>query len=465
MTILQANLKHLYQRKGCWLISLALALFALPAIEALCAGRQSAFLMFPVWMYVAAIFTAPLQIEVMTKPFSWCLPGHARIPARFLFCAGICGSLFWSAIFLIFLMYPAATLAGRLLISVSVFFTATIIYWLGVWIVFRFSNWANAIALFPLALLAGHYLGLERLLEIIVVDQWYSMVLLGAVVNFLAWRGLSVPGLARKYCGRLWLGAFDAWNKEKMSQFTQARLARKKKELPSVVPHVEKFFLDRISRRPGMNTSQVIWGGLYRSFGLIIASRKKDWLRFIVVILPIICFLGYMSPAANMLFIMPGLMVIHISLGVRSSLLISGGRKERFWSAMILALVTAMSITALITLIAALTLPLQAIMPELTIKGQSVIFKAMELRLFIVPLLMIPVTFSFALIFHKHPRLMFACVIMLFLLLVRLSVFLRVRPILPEQPGPIHLLIALLCCWAIFTAVLHDICKRRCLLR
>ena len=462
MTILQANLKHLYQRKGFWLIGPGLGLFAFIGIMVIADRGRNFFLLFASWIYIAAGFTSALQVEVLTRPFSWSLPGHARIPVKFLFCIGISVSLFWSVAFL---FYPAPTLAEHLLSCVSVFFAGTIIYWLGAWVVFRFPNWVSAVVLVPILMVYGRYLDMYALFERVIVDAWFAVILLGGLVNFLAWRHWSRPGMARKYCGRPWLGAFDAWNKVKMTEFRQARLAQKNKAIPTVLPYVEKFFLDRITDRTGPNTAQYIWGGLYRLFGLMGSRKKKDWGLSWLVMLSLLCFLGYVGPGANIMFIMPGLMVANMSLHVRSTLLVSGGRTERFWSAVSIAAVTALLATVIVTLMAALTLPLQAIMPELTIKGQSFVYRAMEMKLFFIPLCMMPVTLTIALIFYKYPRLMMAVVMLIFILAMQVSMFLRFFPDYDIEPGPIHILVLFVCCWAIFTAVLRHICMRRCLVR
>lgn len=461
MNILQANLKHLYQRKACWIINLALAGTAILAIFAAfeVESKEVIFMIFPAWMYFAAIFTTPMQIEVMTKPFSWTLPGHDRIPARFLFTAGMWISSFWAVVFL---LYPASIL-GRLLTSMSAFCLATIIYWIGVWIVLRFPNWIGAMAFFPLALLAGNFLDVHVFFQTFLTDFWYCTVLLAPIANYIAWRSLTKPGLARKYCCKLWLGTFDAWNKEKMQQFNQARQDQKKKQTYSEDPLVDNFFLKRISHLGAMNTSNYIWGALYSFFGLML-SRKKDWIKSPITLVPVICFLGYMA-AGNFLFLMPGIMVVNINLGTRSNLLISGGRKERFYSTLTLAVAIALSVTAMVTLIAAATFPLNAIMPDLTIKGVPITFNTMDLRLFVIPLVMIPITFTFALIFYKYPRLMMACVMLLFVILMQASIFVKLFAVLPEYQGPIPIAILIITCWTIFTAVLHNICKRRCLVR
>ena len=289
------------------------------------------------------------------------------------------------------------------------------------------------------------------------------MVLLAPVANYLAWRGLTKPGLARKYCTKLWLGTFDAWNKEKMMQFNQARQAQKKKQMYAEDPLVDSFFLKRITPLGEMGTSNYIWGSLYSFYGLVL-SRRKDWLKSPITLVPVICFLGYMD-AGNFLFLMPGIMVTNVNLGTRSSLLISGGRKERFYSTLTLAVAIALSITAIVTLIAAATFPLNAIMPDLTIKGELIPFHTMEPMLFVVPLTMIPITFTIALIFYRYPRLMMALVMLIFVILMQASIFAKLFSVLPQFQGPVAIAIFIISCWTIFTAVLYNICKRRCLVR
>ncbi len=464
MTILRANLKHLYQRKGFWLIGLVLIFFAVINIivfaESILADREkNFFVLFAAWMYIAAIFTSALQVEVLAKPFSWTLPGHRQVPVKFLFCVGVSVSLFWSVVFL---FYPAANV-GRLLLScVSVFFAGTIFYWLGAWLVFRFRNWAAAIALFPLLMFGVSILGADSLFERVIVEGWFAVIPAGVLVNYLAWRYWSREGLARRYCGRLWMGAFDAWDKVKMVEFSQARLAEK--TLPGFLPGVERFFLDRIGGRSEPDTAGYVWGGLYRSFGLI-GLRKKGFVGFWLVMLPVLCFLGYMGPGANMLFFMPGFMVIHMKLGVHSTLLTSGGRRERFWTGVSVAVVTTLITTVIVALMAGVTVALQAVMPELTIKGETFAYHAMEIKLSCIPSLVIPVTLAIALIFYRYPRLMMGAVILVFCLAIQVPLISRYVGGNRLEPGPLHVLVAFACCWAIFVGVLRYVCMRRCLVR
>lgn len=462
MTALQANLKHLYQKRSFWLLGLFLGVFAAFITISIADGKKSSFSALCMWVFIFGVFIGTLPIDVLTKPFSYCLAGHRKIPRKFLFYIGLAISFLWSVISL---LYPAPSAGRAVLVCISIFFTGTIFYWFGVWIVFRFRGWGNAMGLFPLAIFGGGLLDFHIIIEHLIVENSFLIIVLGVVVNLLSWAYWGNKNLARKYCGVMWMGAFDAWNKEKMSKFKQAKLAEKDKKKPNsmrISSGVEGFFISRISGAETGTLAQHIWGSLYKSFGVIISLGREECVQFLIMALPLLCFFGYMSGGGNIIFFIPGMMVVQLSLHVRSNLLISGGRRERFWSALTLAATTAILITFLVTFFAALTMPLKLILPELTIKGYTVAFNALNINLFFIPLFMIPVAFTIGLIFYKKPILVMIFVMMIFIFMFTSEIF---RPHHNQliQIGPIHIIIMLLSSWAVFVAVLRHICMRRCL--
>jgi len=467
MSILCANLKHLYQRRSFWPLGLFFGIIAFGIIgvitEAVTENKQGAFCAPALWVCFAGSFIAALSIDVLTKPFSYCLPGHKDMPRKFLFFVGLLLSFLWS---LSFLFYPELNFAKTVLVCLSAFSTFTIFYWLGVWFVFRFRSWFFIFTLFPLLLLGDKPLNISIFIVYSIVESPLRMILLGGLVNFSAWFYWGRPNLAREYCGRLWMGAFDAWNKKKTAKLHQVRLAERDKKKPGsmqISAGAESFFVARISGAKTGGLQQYIWGCLYKSFGLMFSQRKQNWIRFFIVILPMLCFLCYMPGVGkNIIFLMPGIMVAMMSLNVHSSLLISGGRRERFWSALTLAVTTSILITLLVTFLAALTIPLELILPELTIKGVTFVFHALNIKLFFVPLLMIPVTLAICLIFHKKPILAMFCVLFIFQTLFIVNIFRNpMITIEPVQIGPVYIMIMLLFSWTLFVAVLHHICMRR----
>ena len=92
MSILRANLKHLYQ-KNFWSFGLVFGVFTfltiIVIIEVVTENKQGVFYAPAILMLFVGIFIAASPIDVLTKPFSYCLPGHRKIPREFLFFVGL----------------------------------------------------------------------------------------------------------------------------------------------------------------------------------------------------------------------------------------------------------------------------------------------------------------------------------------------------------------------------------------
>jgi len=467
MSILWANLKHLYQRRSFWFVGLVSGAFAfgviMVLIEAVTENKQGGFSVPILWMFFVSAFVASLPIGVLTKPFSYCLPNHRNIPRKFLFSIGLGLSFLWS---LSVLFFPDLNFVKTVLACLSAFSTFTIFYWLGAWLVFRLRNWVVVFALFPLLIFGNQLLNMSTIIERAIVEIALPMILLGGIVNFLAWSYWGRANLARRYCGTMRLEAFDAWNREKMKKYSLARLTEKDKKRPNsmrISDSVEGFFVSRISRAETGSLQQYIWGALYKSFGMTLSQQWQDLMRILMLILPILCFLCYMPGGGkNIIFLMPGLMVAYMSLGVYSSLLICGGRLQRFWSALTLAVTTGIFVTVVVVLLAMVTHLLERIMPQLTVKGHEFAFKALNMNFTSVPFLMIPVTLTIGLIFYKKPMLTMLLAMVLFQILFTFSILINLKN-WPVQIGPVHIIIMLLCSWAVFVAVLRYISMRCCL--
>jgi hypothetical protein len=123
--------------------------------------------------------------------------------------------------------------------------------------------------------------------------------------------------------------------------------------------------------------------------------------------------------------------------------------------------VIAVLITVMVTIVAAISIPLAAIMPDITLRGTTFKFHAAYLQPFFIPLLMIPIVFTIQLIFLKKPFYTMVTIMLLFVLLFSTGRFFK---LLGAVVNPISLVISLLVLsWVIFVAVLRYICMRRCL--
>ena len=457
MSILTVNLKHLYQRRGFWLVYVILGLFAFAGIAVLFKGPeagQGRFTGFVVLAPVVGLLLAVLPIEVLSKPFSYCLPGHRKVPRRFVFCVGIVFNLFGS---LLFFVYPYLNAGQLVLVVCSAFFAGLISYLLVAGLAFGVRNSVAFIGLLPLIIVAGQFFDLHTVIEGVIVGNPLVVILVGVLSSVLAWLWLGDARLARRYCGVPGIGSLDAWNRDKMQKYRQVRLAKKWDKLkkhPS--SWVETFFLGRMNRYDYVSTGRYIWGGLYTAFGIALSqlSQWKEAFSGVFLALVLVCFLGYMGPGRNILFIMPGFIIAQMRLPVYSSMLISGGRNERYRGAMTLVITTAVLITVLVTIVAALSLPLAAIMPDITLRGRTFAFYAMNIELFFIPLLMIPIVFTIQLIFYRKPIFMMLLIMLLFMLLFWHEQFGAVI-------NPMYIVSPVVLSWVLFLLVLRYVCTRR----
>jgi len=465
MSILTVNLKHLYQRRGLWLVYVFLGFIIFLCIAAALdhAVPKGQFMGFVLLSFMIGLLAGVLPLEVVTKPFSYCLPGHRKTVRQFIFLVGTAVNFLGS---LLFLMYPGLRFWQLALVPCSALFAGLIFYWLGIGYAFAIRTSGAFVGFLPLVIVAGGFFDFHVIMERAIVENPAGVILAGVLASAVAWFLLGAEGLARRYCAVPWIGFFDVWNRDKMQKYHQAKAAIKWEKLKKhTSPSVERFFLGHMERCHHNSQGRYIWGGLYTAFGLAIPQWKQNlsnvfWALIAACLL--VCFLSYMGPAGSpILFIMPGFMVAQMRLPVHASMLISGGRRERFITTITLVATTAVLATILVTILAAFSLPLAAIVPEFTLRGATFTFYAMNTRLFFIPLFMIPIVSAFQLLFFKRPSLIVLSIMPLFVLLYLAGILWRRA--LGWPISPVHIASVLVLSWLFFTAVLHYTCMRRCL--
>jgi hypothetical protein len=464
MRILAANLKHLYQRRILWLFYIYLGLIILSSVTSAINSPKAVrhFVWFLTHEFLIGNIAALLQIEVLNKPFSYCLPNHRKVVRTFILWIGIVTNLLVS---LLFFMYPGLYSWERILAVVSVFFAGLTFYWFGVGFAFASKNFGTSIAFAWWIIFIPLFLEPYNILENFIIQYFIFIVFIGVLSSIIAWFRLGSEGIARRYCAVPWLGLFDLWNREKLLRYQQARMSLKwdKKLKTHPKPWVERFFLARMQEYDLIRTGRYIWGGLYITFGVAISHGIENLLGFFILLLFAVS-LSYAGGGivAFMFYVLPAVfMVARIRLPVYSSMLISGGRNEKFLTAMTLVSTIAVLITVLLTAFAALSASFEPIMPDIPFLGSKFIFHAMSLKPFFVPLLMIPIVFTIQLFFFKKPYFVMVTIMLLAMLLFAGGPLLKM---LSTLINPIYIVIGLLVLsWAIFVIALRYICMKRCL--
>ena len=459
--IMTVNLKHLYQRRGLWLLAyliFGLVVFAslAVALDKPSAGRgRSMWLV--ILQFMIGIWTASLPVEILTKPFSYCLPGHRAVPRKFVFSAAIVTSLLGS---LHFLAYPGLYWWRPLLVTCSAFCAGLIMYWAGVGLAFgvRTSGWDGVFAF--LLLLGTVHFELHMAAERAIIGHPFAVVLLGLASSAVVWIWLGNPSWARRFCAVPRIGLFDTWDRDKLLEYKRGRAAvkwDKFKNHPS--PHAERFFLRRMNNCDYLGPGRYIWGGLYTTYGVALSQWKAILLGFLVW-LAIMIWLSYIGPRGiDLLFFMGAASAVHKRLPLYSGMIIPGGRKERFAAAIVLAGTIAALVTAVLALMATISMGLAPIMPEITLRGEELPFHAMSLRLLIVPSIIIPIGLAFRLITFRKPFSTVALIAVVVALMFAFGItsFRRLTALI----NPTSLTTLCILGWLILVVVLRHICMKR----
>jgi hypothetical protein len=171
-------------------------------------------------------------------------------------------------------------------------------------------------------------------------------------------------------------------------------------------------------------------------------------------------FLGYAGVAATfMFFFMPAIAVVNMRLPVHSSMLISGGRRERFVGTITVVAMAAVLMSVVAIAIVVLSVLFEAIVPEFTLRGVSFNYHAMSVKYIFVPLLITPFAFIIRLIFYRKP----IYVMMLLIFVIYLMVFTGIvwHKQLGVMINPVSITALMVLGWGSFLLVLRYICMRR----
>ncbi len=460
--IITVNLKHLYQRRGLWL---AYLIFGLVVFGSLAVGLNKPLLgkgrfMGPVLLqFLIGLCTASWTIEILTKPFSYCLPGHRAVPRKFVFSVAIVTSLLGS---LLFLAYPGLYWWQPLLVTCSAFCAGLIVYWVGVGLAFgvRTSGW-DVVFAFLLFWGTVHF-ELHIAAERAIIGHPFAVVLLGLASSAVVWIWLGNPSWARRFCAVPRIGLFDTWDRDKLLEYKGRRAAvkwDKFKNHPS--PHAERFFLRRMNNCDYLGPGRYIWGGLYTTYGVALSQWKVILLGFLVW-LAIMIWLSYIGlRGIDLLVFMGAASAVHRRLPLYSGMIILGGRKERFAAAIVLAGTIAALVTAVLALLATISMGLAPIMPEITLRGEELPFHAMSLRLLIVPSIIMPIALAFRLIIYRKPFSTLSWMMLVIALLIAFgsNSSERFRALMLISPTSLTSLLIL--GWLILVVVLRHVCMKR----
>ena len=463
MGSLCVNLRQLYQRRGLWLVYAMFAVFVCISVAFAMDAREAGeaeFIGLIVLAFAIGMSAAVVQMEILTKPFSFCLPGHRRAARSFLFIVAVAANL---ASATAFLFYPGLFLAERLVVLCSAFFAGLIFYCAGVWLAFRLNQPVALIGFLALAVLGGVLLNLHVLLERAVVLHPVLIIVLGALCTLAMWSYLSDRDLARRNCLRPWVGFGDVFDAEKLRRFQQAGGVDPLKRLKDHPrPWVEDFFIGRIRRRSAFGTGRCLWGSLYASFAIAISR----WSGTLVFVLFAAIIVGYMGPQMWIMLAFVPLILVQAYAShppLYSTMLTAGGRAERYASVLVVGAVAAGLLVVIIGGITVLSLLLAAAMPDITFHGVTLSYRPLSVEAFYAPVVLLPLAYAIGLIFHRRPILMIVVLVML--LYATVAVAMTFARQLAAIRSPLPAAAPVVISWLIFVSSARYMAMRRDLVR
>lgn len=455
MSILIANLKHLYQRRGLWFCYAVLSLILPALVGGIINNKgqyEGLFVVLIALSSAAGLFACSMQIDVATRPFSHCLPGYHGVKRQFLLVVAIVTSALFA---LIFLLYPGIGAGDKLLAIVAAFFAGMTSFWIGVLIAFSGSFSAGFMGFYPIiGILANRY-DLHIILEKAIVAEPGIISIVGVAVTIAAWMLLACEGWFRRHCGANWIGFFDIWNWSKLRKTGFKASGKVKHSVLSIA--FESACLGRI-RSASRNIKGYLAGTIYATFGGLFCRRSTS-IGNVFFMIVIICAAGYLNVMANMIYIIAGMLAINVRMPVHSTMLICGGRRERFLSTVFMSVVVAALISIAVTSLAAISHGLDAmsVMGPLNIDDKVVRYHPITLLGFYVPFMMLPVGFTLQLIFKRKQMPMMVAWVMFFLFCMVAVIIIDISNIWWAY-GAMAIVATN---WIIFLAVLRWVCMRR----
>ena len=389
-----------------------------------------AFYLYPTFVF--GLLGAGEQRNILAGPYSFLLPGHHEVPRRLLFRTGWWVSFLFSYTFL---AYPDQTIPECLLYIVSGTFMGMTVYLLGVWAVFRPPTWGLGAGMLFLGVVAHMLFGVDILLETAITCYPVITIFVSGFIAFFSWRKLAGRDLARSSCTR--------------------RIHRRE----------GKLYLSRISRCTSPGRGSYMWGAVYRGVGEL--SPLGAWWGLAPCVV-LMCLWGYYAGTiengldAAAILVFPCLIGIGIPMPVYSTILLSAGRRERFWGGMAVMLAVGGFAMLLAAITAVVGQVLDYLLPASTLNGWALTYTALKTRDVFLPLLLVPVVFLPRLVFSSHTLAVEAISG-----IVQVVFFVAVTATVPvwlsflHEMGPLFIAGLIAAAWLLAAAVLACICFRK----
>ncbi|MBN1456599.1 MAG: hypothetical protein JW912_01960 [Sedimentisphaerales bacterium] len=419
MKALNANLKIFYQRPILYLWYLII-LAQLPALiisahDINKTHNQIGPMFHLVMLMLFGLLVGSLQKEIMTRPVTYCLPGHHVLSNRLIFWLGALFTLI--PIALLFNEIKAST-DNYMLVAATVWSVGMAAYYLSVWLSFQegYSQGKPCLVgllwaiIFMVIFFGGH-----TKLWLVTVQTPLMVLLPSLIATGFSHVYLSRIKHIRNFCGQNIIGMFYKWDMRKVTAYRTAQATEKVRHRLKISAFVEQFITAKMKNCPVWKKKALL-GFIYTSFDRMFIITQLD--AVVIMSLLLISF-GYAfgrihanipAPVASMLdifYIFPVFGAMMHTFPSHSTLHIPASRKDKFHASVASAIsivIFAMVFVGILIGLANIIKPYMPVIPPHIINpsDHSVSFSAPSLsHIYIIPMLM-PLGFIASVLFNNN---------------------------------------------------------------
>lgn len=460
MNLVMVNLSHYWKRPALILWQVLILVMLLPSIPMLLEQKVHTWmtpLYWPLfWMLVMGTMTATYQLEILSKPLSYTLPGHRRIVRKLLFGFNCFGSLLCAA--MVLLLYPR-DLTSRCCAAGLVLAFGQILFWVGVWFSCCSRNQAIVGFAFPILIFG------PMVMDSFSVGQYWLQPLMVAVVAVLsgivscwAWRMMGRISFFQACCGRHYLGFTEAFSPGQVKKAQREQFKAISTETDEKLSRLGRFFIEKIALNRNQPFASFMYGAIYQTLGPGVLQMFKSHGTNLIAMAVVFLIFGYYGKAGNyFIWMMLIFSLLGTDLQVHSTLLMTRGRMERFVS----ALISLLFLTVLKLLMASVgiagTILLAPYLPTFPIRGFIAEFHALSWQSCYLFIIGAPVVALLRLLFWGEKYFMMANMVVAGLMAGSYAFFTSVRES-PIQIGWGAIFVLLFLAWSAFMVHLYQVC-------
>ncbi|MCF7956901.1 MAG: hypothetical protein K9M57_00495 [Phycisphaerae bacterium] len=466
MTPLTANLKIFYQRKMIWFWYLILLAYV---PQVLFDDTPSKSMNIMIISLLAGIMVASLLCDLMKRPLTFCLPGHRKLPAKLLLAIGL---ILNALLALIFIRTPDLSHGMLMLVVVTAaslgltcyFFSSLGIYYTG-----QTPTWAGWIwpVLFLFIFFGGYKYCYIAMLAFPIPVLFVSLI-----ANVFCLRLIGQPNHHRRLCNSDFTGIFDNALSPSGQRKAIAKALEKKTSHGQIPNWLEKLTISQLKNTADFRW-KAAWGESYINFDKAYAIGR--WQTIFIIPL-LLLFYGYtlgdvqvgperLRTVTDIVYILPILFVLFCQMPTHPSLLTPAGRKEKFRSSLINAIVLTLLLTLVMTIMVGafnliapympnVSSPLNMIAGDATTDKVRTFTPPLLSHIFILPAL-VPMGFIPAILFGHKKSIFIMVAPVIFAMTV--VFFFMWQFIEGNMIVPVLIAITL---WLLFIAILQRHCKK-----